>query len=73
MNQTLGNGQGGGVQTRFSRLEFPCFNGENPTRWIYKAEQFFRYQGTASNEKVVQASFHLQDAALEWYQWYEQT
>ena len=73
VNQTRGNSQGGGVQTRFSRLEFPCFNGENLTGWIYKVEQFFRYQGTAPNEKVVLASFHLQDDALEWYQWYEQT
>ena len=46
---------------------------ERTTRWIYKAEQFFWYQGTAPNEKVVLASFHLQDDALEWYQWYEQT
>ena len=73
VNQTWGNSQGGGVQTRFSRLEFPYFNGENLTGWIYKAKQFFRYQGTAPNEKVVLASFHLQDDALEWYQWYEQT
>ena len=33
----------GSIQTRFSRLDFPHFDGENPTRWIYKVEQFFHY------------------------------
>uniref|UniRef100_A0A2N9H8H7 RNA-directed DNA polymerase n=1 Tax=Fagus sylvatica TaxID=28930 RepID=A0A2N9H8H7_FAGSY len=60
----------GGVQTRFSRLDFPRFNGDDPTGWIYKADQFFRYQGTIAQEKVLLASFHLQDDALQWYQWY---
>ena len=34
----------GGVQTRISRVDFPQFNGEDPTEWIYKAEKFFKYQ-----------------------------
>ena len=63
----------GGLQTRFARLDFPRFDGDNPTGWIYKAEQFFHYQRTDDNEKVLLASFHLQDDALEWYQWYEQS
>lgn len=61
----------GSIQTRFSRLDFPRFDGENPTGWIYKAEQFFHYQKTDANEKVLLASFHLQEEALQWYQWYE--
>ena len=56
--------QHGSLQTRFSRLDFPRFDGENPTGWIYKAEQFFHYQRTEPNEKVLLASFHLQDEAL---------
>ena len=56
-----------GIQTQFSRLDFPHFNGEDPTGWIYKAEQFFHYQRTTAEEKVVLASFHLQDDALQWY------
>ena len=64
-------GTTGGIQTQFSRVDFPQFNGENPTGWIYKAEKFFRYQSTADNEKVLLASFNLQDDALQWYQWFE--
>lgn len=59
------------LQTRFSRLDFPCFDGENPIRWIYKVKLFFHYQRTKTNDKVLLASFYLQDEALEWYQWYE--
>lgn len=66
-------GPTGGIQTRFPHLDFPHFNREDPTGWIYKVEQFFHYQRTAREERVVLASFHLQDEALQWYQWYEKT
>ena len=72
-NGGYNGGPNGGVQARFSRLDFPRFNGEDPTGWIYKADQFFRYQGTAEAERILLASFHLQDEALQWYQWYERT
>ena len=61
----------GGIQTRFSLVYFPQFNGEDPTEWIYKAEKCFRYQRMADNEKVLLISFNLQDEALQWYQWFE--
>ena len=76
INRNCGEGNGGptgGIQTRISWLDFPHFNWEDPTEWIYKAEQFFHYQRTAREERVVLASFHLQDDALQWYQWYEKT
>ena len=63
----------GSIQTRFSYLDFPRFDGENPCGWIYKAEQFFLYQKTDASKKVLLASFHLQEEALQWYQWYEQS
>ena len=34
----------------------------------YKAEKFFQYQSTMDNEKVLLASFNLQDDAFQWYQ-----
>ncbi|XP_075640360.1 uncharacterized protein LOC142612122 [Castanea sativa] len=54
-------------------VDFPQFNGEDPTGWIYKAEKFFRYQRTENSEKITLASFHLLDDALQWYQWFEKT
>ena len=54
-------------------MDFPQFNGEDPTGWIYKAEKFFHYQQTENSEKITLASFHLLDDALQWYQWFEKT
>ena len=71
VSQPRSSGAGGSVQTCFSRIDFPHFNGEDPTGWIYKAKKFFRYQHTVANERVALASFHLQDDALQWYQWFE--
>ena len=48
----------GGVQTRIFRVDFPQFNGEDPTGWIYKAEIFFKYQKNADEEKITLTSFH---------------
>jgi hypothetical protein len=31
------------MQTRPLRLEFPRFDGENPTEWTYKVNQYFNY------------------------------
>jgi hypothetical protein len=50
-------------------LELPPFNkGEDPTEWIFRAEQFFRFQGTLEEEKTPLASFHLEWGAHLWYQ-----
>jgi hypothetical protein len=75
VNNSRGNniGNNGGLQARVSRLDFPRFDGEDPTGWIYTADQFFQYQGTAAREKVLLASFHLKEEALQWYQWYERS
>ena len=35
----LGGNNGGVLQPRFARLDFPRFSGEDPTGWIYIAEQ----------------------------------
>ena len=57
----------GGIQTQFSQVGFPQFNGEDPTGWIYKEKKFFHYQRTENSEKITLASFHLLDDALQWY------
>ncbi|XP_057481136.1 uncharacterized protein LOC130768158 [Actinidia eriantha] len=52
------------------KLRFPNFNGEDPMGWIYKAEQYFEYQGIGTDQRVQLASFHLEDIALQWHRWY---
>ncbi|XP_075673788.1 uncharacterized protein LOC142643132 [Castanea sativa] len=45
-------------------LEFPRFRGENPSGWVYKANQFFQLYGTPQNQKILLASYHMEDEAL---------
>ena len=71
VSQPRSSGAGGSVQTHFSWIDFPHFSGEDSMRWIYKVEKLFQYQHTAANKRVVLASFHLQDDALQWYQRFE--
>jgi hypothetical protein len=54
---------------RHVKLNFPKFNGEeDPTVWVCRAEQFFRFQGTKEEDKTPLASFHLEGEAQLWYQ-----
>ena len=50
------------------RLEFPRFSGEGPARWVYKANQYFKYYNTPIAEKLMLASFHMEGEALVWFQ-----
>ena len=58
-------------QTRPSQLKlhFPKFNGDDPTGWIYKAEQYFEFQNIVVDQRVQLASFHLEGIALQWHRW----
>jgi len=52
-------------------LNFPIYHGdENPTGWIFKAEQYFEFKGIEPTQQVQLASFHLEKLALQWYRWF---
>ena len=46
------------------KLEFPRLQGEDPTCWIYRTNQFFSYHNTPDHQKVIMASYHLDGEAL---------
>ena len=52
------------------KLDFPCFNGDDPTGWIYIEEQYFSPHNTFDVHKVPLASFHLEHESLQWFHWY---
>ena len=52
------------------KLDFPRFNGTDPTGWIYRAEQYFSLHNNFDVHQVPLASFHLEQEALQWYRWY---
>jgi hypothetical protein len=49
------------------KLSFPKFSGDDPTGWVYKAEQFFEFQNIVNDQRVQLASFHLEGLALQWH------
>ena len=53
---------------RAVKLEFPRFSGENPSGWVCKAHQFFQLYGTPPNQKILLASYHMEEKALIWFQ-----
>jgi hypothetical protein len=60
----LGGAGGGAFQglgvPRFSKLEFPSYDGfVDPLNWLRRCEQFFRGQQTAPADRVWLASYHL--------------
>ncbi|KAK0586119.1 hypothetical protein LWI29_001364 [Acer saccharum] len=57
------------ISTRTIRLEFPKFQGDDPSRWLYCAERFFEYHQTPEAQQVKIASFHLDGEALQWFKW----
>ena len=54
------------------KLEFPRFQGEDPTCWLYRARQFFSYNHTPEHQQVMMVSYHLVGEALIWFQNAEQ-
>lgn len=55
--------------SRLAKLEFPCYSGDDPTEWFNCVTQFFDYQETTDDRRVVLASFHLEGEANQWWQW----
>ena len=53
-----------------SKLDFPCFNGDDLIGWIYKEEQYFKLHNTFDVNKVPLACFHLEHDALQWFHYY---
>lgn len=49
-------------------LDFPRFDGENPSAWTYKVNQFFDYYQTPLYQRIRMASFHMEGEALVWFQ-----
>ncbi|GJY39911.1 retrotransposon-related protein [Tanacetum coccineum] len=67
----LGRNQGDQRQnmqfTRFTKIEFPKFGGDDVKGWMYKCEQFFKVDNVPDDQKVPLISIHLFDIALMWH------
>ncbi|XP_071924436.1 uncharacterized protein [Coffea arabica] len=54
--------------TRFSRLEFPRFHGEDLQGWLFKIEQFFEVDEMPVHVRVKLVAMNLEGKALQWHQ-----
>ena len=59
---------GEGIYTKGFRLEFSCFNGEDPDSWCYRADQFFEFYDIPEGQRLSIAGFHMEGKALSWFQ-----
>lgn len=52
---------------RFTKIEFPQFDGEDLKGWLSRYEQFFEVDGTSEDAKVQLVAIHLEGKALKWH------
>ncbi|RRT63513.1 hypothetical protein B296_00012215 [Ensete ventricosum] len=55
------------------RVDFPRWEGGDPTRWISRAEQYFCYHKILGASMVDIAIIHLERDAIQLYDWFEYT
>ncbi|XP_061370669.1 uncharacterized protein LOC133313296 [Gastrolobium bilobum] len=51
------------------KLTVPRFAGGNPEPWIHKVQQFYGFHQLSDPDKFTLTSFHMDNAAEEWYHW----
>ncbi|XP_076957283.1 uncharacterized protein LOC143632734 [Bidens hawaiensis] len=64
--------QFGGDQrlSRYGRIDFPKFEGEDVEGWLYKCDHFFEMDRTPNQLKLRIAVVNLEGPALQWHQAY---
>lgn len=55
-------------QTKNVKIDFPRFDGTEPSDWIFKAEQFFEYYATSDDQRMTIASVHMDGTVVPWFQ-----
>lgn len=59
--------------TRFGKVEFPRFNGDDVESWLLRCDHFFQVDETPDNMKLKYAIIHLEGDAMQWHQSYMKT
>jgi hypothetical protein len=72
--KTITRTDSGGSFPKVAKLNFPKYEGtEDPTSWVCRVEQFFEFQNTAEDDKVMLVAYHLEGEAQLWYQLFKET
>lgn len=62
---------GGPQQPHFTKqvkIDFPRFDGTDPSNWIFCAEQYFAYYETPDPHRLVLAAINMEGDVVPWYQ-----
>ncbi|XP_059315524.1 uncharacterized protein LOC132066177 [Lycium ferocissimum] len=54
--------------TKYTRVEFPKFDGSDLRDWLYKVEQFFSIEEVPTHQRLKLAAIHFEGVALQWHQ-----
>jgi len=60
-------GNGPDIHDRSLKLNFPHFDGENVSSWLFKVKQFFDFSNVPTEYKIPMASFYMEGDALVWF------
>jgi hypothetical protein len=64
----VGSSQGS-MNSKLAKLVCPRYDGtEDPTSWVCRVEQYFEFQQTEEENKVLLTAYHLEGEAQLWYQ-----
>ncbi|XP_060178356.1 uncharacterized protein LOC132608338 [Lycium barbarum] len=56
--------------TKYTKIEFPRFSGEDLRTWLYKVEQFFSVEDISIHQRLKLVAIHFDGDALQWHQGY---
>ena len=56
------------LTTKTVKLEFPRIRGENPSRWVYIAQQYFQLYSIPLNQRILLAFYRKEYEDLVWFQ-----
>ncbi|KAF2293854.1 hypothetical protein GH714_005121 [Hevea brasiliensis] len=56
--------------SRFPKLDFPHFSGDDLESWLIKVEYYFEVIGTLMEKRVKITAMHLDGKAVQWHQGY---
>lgn len=51
------------------RIDFSRFSGNHPSAWVARIQRYFDYYRTPKSQRLIVVSFHLDDDALDWFDW----
>ncbi|KAD6454212.1 hypothetical protein E3N88_08918 [Mikania micrantha] len=66
-----GESEGSGILGRHkpAPVVLPRFKGENTSRWISQANRYFEFYKILEKDRLIIASFYLDDTAADWFNW----